>query len=213
MMAEMSFAVSNLTELRDIGRLSQKRALLDMGTNIQNQPILAHFEFGHGPEKVLMIHSWIDDSSSFDQVTSYLDQDKFTYVFADLRGYGSSISIEGDYTSTEAAMDVFRLADFLGWDRFHLMGHSMSGMISQRAALIDWTSGNCRIKSVVAITPVTANGYPADEDTKAFLKGSIHNREMGTQLVSGLTGGCGFRQSPDRISGNLRTQFSVIPGQ
>ncbi len=24
---------------------------------------------------------------------------------------------------------------------------------------------------------------------------------------------CGFRQSPDRVSGNLRTPFSVIPGQ
>ncbi|MCK0103800.1 alpha/beta hydrolase [Pseudohalocynthiibacter sp. F2068] len=152
-------------------------------------PTLAHHTVGNGPEKVLMLHSWIDNSHSMDNITPYLDTDAYTFVFADLRGYGGSIDIKGEYTSTEAATDAFNLADHLGWDRFHLMGHSMSGMISQRAALIDWTSGKKRLKSVVAITPVTANGYPADEDTKGFLQSSIHNAEVASQLAAGLTGG------------------------
>ncbi|MDP9630097.1 UNVERIFIED_ORG: hypothetical protein J2W85_002158 [Ensifer adhaerens] len=34
-----------------------------------------------------------------------------------------------------------------------------------------------------------------------------------SQFIVGPRAACGFRQSPDRVSGNLRTPFSVIPGQ
>lgn len=155
----------------------------------ENKPILSHTMFGSGPEKVLVLHSWIDNASSFDGVKPFLDTEAFTFVFADLRGYGGSRHIAGQYTAKETAEDAIRLADALGWDRFHVIGHSMSGMIVQRLAVTDWTSGAKRLKSVIAVTPVTADGYPADEETKTFLLGSIHHPELATQLVAGLTGG------------------------
>lgn len=154
-----------------------------------DKPILSHAMFGSGLEKILVLHSWIDDASSFDGVKPFLDTEAFTFVFADLRGYSGSRHIEGKYTVNEAAEDAIRLADALGWDRFHVIGHSMSGMIVQRLAVSDWTSGARRLKSVIAVTPVTADGYPADEETKTFLIGTIHNSEPAEQLVAGLTGG------------------------
>ncbi len=157
--------------------------------NTESKPILSHTMFGSGPEKVLVLHSWIDDSSSFNGVKPFLDTEAFTFVFADLRGYSGSRNVEGKYTANEAAEDAIRLADALGWDRFHVIGHSMSGMIVQRLAVTDWSSGAKRLKSVIAVTPVTADGYPADEETKTFLIGSIHNPELAEQLVASLSGG------------------------
>jgi pimeloyl-ACP methyl ester carboxylesterase len=55
-------------------------------------------------------------------------------------------------------------------------------------ALDDWSSSSGRLKSVVAITPVSAGGYPADLVTKDFLWSLIGERELSQQGFSLLTG-------------------------
>ncbi len=65
------------------------------------------------------------DSSNYEPAIPYLDPVTFTYVFADVRGYGKSRYLKGEYTVTEIASDVFHLTDSLGWMRFHVVGHSM----------------------------------------------------------------------------------------
>jgi 3-oxoadipate enol-lactonase len=62
--------------------------------------------YGHGPLRVLVLHDWFCDHSSWDATLPYLTQDRFTYVFGDLRGYGSSREIEGTNTLDEAAGDA-----------------------------------------------------------------------------------------------------------
>ncbi len=151
--------------------------------------LIAHDIHGSGPEKVLVLHSWMGDARSFDALKPFLDTDTCAYVFADLRGYGRSRQLRGSYTADEAAADAFYLADRLGWKRFHVVGHSMSGMIVQRMIINDWQRSYRRIKSAVAITPVTASGFPADEATKQFLWGLIHDATMTAQGIAGLTGG------------------------
>jgi len=79
-------------------------------------------------------------------------------------------------------------ADRLGWDRFHIVGHSMSGMAVQRIIINDWRHPVHRIKSAVAITPVTADGFPADEPTRQFLWNLIHDANLTDQGIAGLTG-------------------------
>ena len=127
------------------------------------------------------------DARSFDALKPFLDTDTCAYVFADLRGYGRSRQLRGSYTADEAAADAFYLADRLGWKRFHVVGHSMSGMIVKRMIINDWQRSYRRIKSAVAITPVTASGFPADEATKQFLWGLIHDATMTAQGIAGLT--------------------------
>lgn len=150
--------------------------------------ILAHDAFGAGPEKVLVLHSWLGNARSFDAVKPYLDTSAYTYVFADLRGYGGSRAIPGSYTVREVADDAFHLTDHLGWNRFHLVGHSMSGMVVQRMILGDWRRPARRIKSAVAITPVTADGFPADPPTRQFLWDLIHQDGLTRQGVHLLSG-------------------------
>jgi pimeloyl-ACP methyl ester carboxylesterase len=128
------------------------------------------------------------DAANYDAMIPLLDPTAYTYVFADLRGYGRSRYLSGDFSAAEVAADAFRLADHLGWGRFHVIGHSMTGMVVQRMALDDWTSMARRLKSVVAITPVAANGYPADAATKQFLWDLIGERTLSEHGFSLLTG-------------------------
>lgn len=119
---------------------------------------------GTGPEHVLVLHDWLGAHETYDAVHPYLDGEYFTYVFADLRGYGHSLTLRGRYTIEEIASDCLALADRLGWQRFHLMGHSMTGMAAQRIA----ADAPARIKSIVATCPLAAAGNPLGEDALAF---------------------------------------------
>jgi uncharacterized peroxidase-related enzyme len=154
----------------------------------EKPPVLGHTIYGNGKECVLVLHDWMGDSENYDSLIPYLDLNKYTYVFADLRGYGKSRHLKGEFTLEEATSDLFSLVNHLNWGRYHLVGHSMTGMVVQAMALDDTQTGSQRIKSVVAITPVAANGYPADEGTKQFLWSLIHKRHESEQGFALLTG-------------------------
>lgn len=149
---------------------------------------LGHHLLGSGPSGVIVLHDWMGDASEWEQATPYLDADAFSYAFTDVRGYGLSQNLTGEYTASEIAGDVFALADHLGWKTFSLVGHSMTGMATQRA-LIDDDPSDPRIERAVAVSPVTANGYPADDETKQFLWAAIEDAEMAIQAFTMLTGG------------------------
>jgi 3-oxoadipate enol-lactonase len=98
------------------------------------RPILGHKLLGSGPEKVLVMHNWVATHRSFEPVWPMLDGNRFTDAFMDHR-YGLSRQIAGEYTASEAAGDGLHVAGAFGWQRFHVIGHSMSGMVARRLAL------------------------------------------------------------------------------
>ena len=67
----------------------------------------------------------------------------------------------------EAAADAIALADDLGWDRFSLVGHSMSGVAIQHVLLTRRRTG-CAAWS--AWRPVPASGLPLGESRM----GAVH---------------------------------------
>lgn len=141
---------------------------------VPNETILKYSTFGNGPEKIIAVHNFWDNQKQYKPLWPYLDQNAFTYVFADIRGYGQSRDIKGEYTAKEAAGDIVRLADHLEWDEFHLIGHSMTGMVVQRAA-VDAVD---RVKSVVALTPVPATGLQLDEQISGYIAGVVSDRKI-----------------------------------
>jgi pimeloyl-ACP methyl ester carboxylesterase len=152
----------------------------------QSMELIGHKLIGSGKEKVLVMHHWLSDSSSYDPLLPYLDTENFTYLLVDLRGYGRSKGLRGKYTVEEASSDAIRLVNSLSWDKFHVIGHSMSGMIAQKIALDNFS----RVKSVVAITPVPACGSPGPEETMVFLeKAALDNVDNAIGCVHMLTSG------------------------
>ena len=87
----------------------------------QNMKFIAHKQIGSGKEKVLVMHNWMGDSTSYDSMLPYLDTDEYTYVFVDLRGYGCSKEMRGTYSVEEASTDAIKLIDSFAWNKFHLI--------------------------------------------------------------------------------------------
>ncbi|MBS0622599.1 MAG: alpha/beta hydrolase [Verrucomicrobia bacterium] len=147
--------------------------------------LLGHQLVGSGEEKVLFLHNWMSDSTSYDPLLPYLDLERFTCLFVDLRGYGRSKELRGTYSVEEASSDAIKLANALAWDQFHIVGHSMSGMIAQRIA-VDHVA---RIKSIVAVTPAPPCGTPAPQEVMDFLEEAASmNDHYASEGVQRLTG-------------------------
>jgi pimeloyl-ACP methyl ester carboxylesterase len=52
--------------------------------------MIGHEEHGSGQHAVVILNDWICDTSTWDGAQAYLDTVRFTWAFADLRGYGRS---------------------------------------------------------------------------------------------------------------------------
>lgn len=139
---------------------------------------------GEGKKKIIALHSWMDDAESWNTTIPFLNTNEFSYAFMDVRGYGTSRGLKGMYNSDEIAADVFQLADDLGWREFYLIGHSMCGLAAQKAALLDT---GMRIRKIVLITPVSAGGFPADEDTLSFFTSIVQNEEVAKVAYGAFT--------------------------
>ena len=146
--------------------------------------LIGYKMIGSGNKHVLVLHNWVGDSTSYEPMLPYLDIENFTYLFVDLRGYGRSKELSGTYTVEEASGDAIKVINSLSWDQFHVIGHSMSGMIAQKIA-IDHSS---RVKSLVGITPVPACGSPGPKELMHFLEqAALSNDENAMNCVNLLT--------------------------
>ena len=159
--------------------VAQKKQIME-----KNETTVSYTIHGNGDKKVIVLHSWMGDYESWNPTIPYLDLANYTYVFMDVRGYGKSKDIRGKYTSDEIANDIFNLADGIGFDKFYIVGHSMTGMAVQKAALLDKSD---RIIKVVAVTPVSSGGFPVDENNRNFFESIIQNYEMAKVAFGAFT--------------------------
>ncbi len=146
--------------------------------------VLGHELFGTGEEGVIVMHDFYGCRATWAFARNFFDVRRFTWAFTEVRGYGESRHIAGEYTPVETAADIMALADNLGWERFHIVGHSMSGMLAQRVVL----DGGPRIKSAVLNTPVAASGLSFTPEGFAIIEGSITSNALLDQAFDALTG-------------------------
>jgi 3-oxoadipate enol-lactonase len=128
--------------------------------------MIGYDKVGSGALGVIILNDWMCDTSTWDGARVYLDQESFTWAFADLRGYGRSIDLRGAFTVAEAAADVVNLADALGWRRFAVVGHSMSTLVALHLA--QHLPG--RVLRAVLLTPPPPSGFGADDATLAAME-------------------------------------------
>ena len=120
---------------------------------------------GSGPRLVVVMNDWLGDTSSWDGARPYLDGEAFTWIFADLRGYGRSRELSGEHTVEEAAGDVVAMARAAQWKRFAIVGHSMSSLVAlhlgQHSELVD---------RVIVLTPAPPRGFGVDDARLAAMR-------------------------------------------
>ena len=146
--------------------------------------MLAHELYGSGSEGVILMHDFYGCKDTWTFARNFFDTKCFTYAFCEVRGYGESRHLLGEYTPREAASDVIELADNLGWREFHIIGHSMSGMLAQRVVL----DGGTRVKSAILNTPVAASGLSFTPEGFEIIKGSITSNQLLEEAFDALTG-------------------------
>jgi 3-oxoadipate enol-lactonase len=78
----------------------------------------------------------------------------YRVVRFDLRGFGESETPGGTYTMVHFLDDLVRFSDQLGVDRFHLVGHSLGGMIAQRYSL----EHASRVETLTLVSTTSHNG-------------------------------------------------------
>jgi pimeloyl-ACP methyl ester carboxylesterase len=144
----------------------------------------AYVQVGSGEHHVLALHGWFGSALGWGHLPEYLDTAKFTYVFMDVRGYGSRRGEPGSYTMAEAADDAIDLAGDLGWDRFSLLGHSMSGVAVQHVL----ARAPERVRRLVGVAPVPASGLPLGEAEWALFSGAADSPEKRAAIVNFATG-------------------------
>lgn len=147
--------------------------------------VLPHDVVGSGDRRVLVLHSWLGDRTSFDPIRPHLDTAGHTYCFVDCRGYGEAMGIAGEYTVGEIAADAVSTVDALGWDEFAVVGHSMGGLAAQATLL----AAAGRVTAVVGISAVPASGVPFDEAGWGLFSGAAEEPANRRAIIDFTTGG------------------------
>lgn len=143
-----------------------------------------YYTQGHGSEHLIFLHGWLSDYKVFESILTYFDNDKYTIVCPDYRGYGRSKLLTGNYTINEITDDIINLLDQLEWKETNIIGHSMAGQVIQKIAL----KRPDLIRIGVAISPVPASGLEIDEATRDFFQSSVNDDKALSQIFRNLTG-------------------------
>lgn len=114
---------------------------------------LGHKIIGEGSKTIIVLHELMGDNRNYDAILPYLDTKDFKYIFTDLRGYGLSKELKGEYSCDEAAYDIQDLITLLNLEDVTILAHSMSTQIAQMAVLLE-----DKIKQLILVTPISPAG-------------------------------------------------------
>jgi pimeloyl-ACP methyl ester carboxylesterase len=92
-------------------------------------PVLPYRRAGAGPVLVL-VHGFLGGSAQWEAEPEHL-RHRFDVIAPDLAGYGDAAHLSAPDAIETPARSVLATLDHLGIDRFHLLGHSMGGMVVQ----------------------------------------------------------------------------------
>lgn len=149
--------------------------------DVNGAPI-ASVSAGDGGVPLMALHGFTGWKEDFGEEIGPLADAGFWVVAPDLRGHGESHhpTDESDYSLEIFASDAFGLADALGWDAFHLMGHSMGGMVAQ-VMVLDRPS---RVSSLVLMD--THHGVLPDLDPNLIALGQELARTEGLEVIQNI---------------------------
>lgn len=149
-----------------------------------SDPLMNSVTIGEGSMKIIAVHGWMGDHRLFAPLHPLIGDRDWQVAFPDCRGYGDRRQVTGAMTVEEIAADVLALADHLGWERFHMLGHSMAGMAAQRLML----DARDRMQSAMLLASVPASGARIDDARREMLLAALADPEARLRLVDANTG-------------------------
>lgn len=111
----------------------------------------------YGPEtaeKIVFVMGFLARGDIWDEQIAFFSKEYHVLVL-DNRGSGESSVTPGRYTTTMLAQDAYQLIEHLGWTKYHIVGCSMGGMISQELALLRIN----QVQSLTLIATQTGEGW------------------------------------------------------
>lgn len=169
---------------------------------------LTYYRHGHGDVGIIVAHSWVASSVAFAPLLPSLDGDKYSWVFPSFTGYGDADSAVERADIAAMGRDLVALADDLGWNEFHLMGHSMGGQAVQSAISDELVAS--RVASVTLISSVPKTGFPVEGEDRQFFEAAAADPAVMEQVVLNLATGEGpHRLVPSYISALSRATSSA----
>ena len=107
---------------------------------------------GNGPA-LLMLAGMLGDSASWGALAPLL-RDHFTLIRPDNRSTGRTTPWNAEISVMHMAQDALALMDHLGHEQFHVVGHSMGGLMGME--LTGLAPERVRMLSILASAPVRA---------------------------------------------------------
>lgn len=109
--------------------------------------------------RILCLHGWLDNANSFVPLIPHLSD--ATVVALDLPGHGHSEhhADTSPYALAHTAHIVLQAAQALGWNQFHLLGHSLGGCIAPFSAVASVDT----IESIIMIDAAGPQAETADQ--------------------------------------------------
>ena len=95
-----------------------------------DRPQLLPFNRAGAGVPLVLVHGYLGGSSQWDAQVPLL-KEHFEIVTLDLAGYGKANHLAAPTDLPDHARNVLATLDHMGIERFHLLGHSMGGMVAQ----------------------------------------------------------------------------------
>lgn len=120
-------------------------------------------ELGAG-RTVLFLHGIGSSRRRWDPLLPAVAGAGYRCVRIDLRGFGESEGAEQEFAMPTFLGDLMEFTESIGSERFHLVGHSLGGMIAQKYAI----EHRSRVASLVLASTTSHNGRRATAFAQAM---------------------------------------------
>ncbi len=175
-----------------------------------------------GHDGVLMIMGFQARGHAWRGQAERLVAEGFPVCWFDNRGVGETEARPGRWTTATIANDALALMDVLGWERAHLVGVSMGGMIAQELALTPGALPRLTSLTLVATHPGgPVNRLPTFDGLRRFARANGIRGKGGSARVRERLGilfpldwlDSLDKPSRDALMADLRRSFNGPKGQ
>lgn len=172
--------------------------------------IRLHFEDEGSGEPVILLAGMLSDSASWGPVVPLLT-DRHRVIRPDNRTTGRTTPWDAPVSVGQMTQDALALLDHLGVERFHIVGHSMGGLMGME--LSGLAGGRVASLSVLASAPVRVPRTMAVFDMLAEVRGAENGETLWLKALYPWLFRPGFFTDPAKVQAALDATLGYPYGQ